>query len=1068
MPRLVSFALSRPRAALAFWAGLTLALGAVGLGVEDRIAPSSMRVEGSESARARTLVAGQFGAGSASVPVLLKGPAAPLAAQGRALVATLSRQQGVTVVSPWTRTARRAALRPDANTALIIASASGSSAAIEERAARVERLARARVGHGVRVHVTGMPALTRGGVEASTDAVHRAELIALPLLLLILLLVFRSPLAAAIPVVFGAGTVAAGYGLLALLTRWIAIDTFALALATMMGLALAVDYSLLMVSRYREERTRGGDEAAAASAAAHRTGHTLIVAGLAVVVAMVVGAALSPSQSILSAAVGVSAVAALAVLGASLAVPATLVVLGSRLASRGGGSAVARTASATGVRSRALRSPALAGAVAVGLAALALPALGLRTGGPSAADLPAASIARQDADAVRRAMGPGWGTAFELVAVARHDPITTPARLGALERMQRRIARDPDVAAVIGPGSIAPRAARLRQAGRLAIQRQRSAPGQARGLRRLDDGVQATASGVTSLRSALDTATGTASRIDSGSTGVANGVGSLNRGLRSAADGAQSLTKRITGARDGTKALAAGVAAARAGAKRLSAQVGRLDRGAAAVSPKARALADRLRAREGETRTAGGAARTQRQALSAALDEMQRTLPRTVANARAHVALGRARSALAATDPASALDTAAGELAGEASRANAIADAASRGDMAALAQAARSVSDGLGALQGRLRALGTGVNDLAGGTAALLSVLRRLGGGTEQLGAGVDRLRSGIGGLVDGVREGERRTSDLAAGIDAARSAASGLREQGAAASRGSKVSAQPGFFDSGYFILAALQGAGNGSASPAYGVNVDRGGQAARVLVVPRHGVDDPRTRALYDRLAERAHGFARFSETQAAVGGPAAMMIDHERATATSFPQLVLVLTLVTSALIGVLLRSLLVPLIGAVLNLLTVGATLGLLTLLFQGANAPLGGPGHLDGVAVTAIFGVIFALSIDYQVFIVARVREEFLRGHDARVAVERGLTRTAGVVTGAALSMFGVFLAFALADVAILRQFGVGLAIAVALDATVVRLVLLPAALRLAGHRAWWRPGRAATPALATG
>ena len=97
-------------------------------------------------------------------------------------------------------------------------------------------------------------------------------------------------------------------------------------------------------------------------------------------------------------------------------------------------------------------------------------------------------------------------------------------------------------------------------------------------------------------------------------------------------------------------------------------------------------------------------------------------------------------------------------------------------------------------------------------------------------------------------------------------------------------------------------------------------------------------------------------------------------------------------------------------------------------------------------MTAIFGVVFALSIDYQVFIVSRVREEWLRSGDAAQAVQVGLARTARVVTGAALSMLGVFLAFGLSDVASLRQFGVGLAIAIVIDATLVRLVLLPAAL----------------------
>jgi RND superfamily putative drug exporter len=119
--------------------------------------------------------------------------------------------------------------------------------------------------------------------------------------------------------------------------------------------------------------------------------------------------------------------------------------------------------------------------------------------------------------------------------------------------------------------------------------------------------------------------------------------------------------------------------------------------------------------------------------------------------------------------------------------------------------------------------------------------------------------------------------------------------------------------------------------------------------------------------------------------------------------------------------------------------------------------LGGPGEIDAVALTAIFGVVFALSIDYQVFIVSRVREEWLRCGDEERAVQVGLARTARVVTGAALSMLGVFLAFALADVSSLRQFGVGLALAVVIDATLVRLVLLPAALRLAGRWAWWTP-----------
>jgi RND superfamily putative drug exporter len=212
-----------------------------------------------------------------------------------------------------------------------------------------------------------------------------------------------------------------------------------------------------------------------------------------------------------------------------------------------------------------------------------------------------------------------------------------------------------------------------------------------------------------------------------------------------------------------------------------------------------------------------------------------------------------------------------------------------------------------------------------------------------------------------------------------------------------------------------------------------------------------------LYARLQSSAANLGRTLGAETAVGGPAAVLSDYDAASRGRLPLIVLMLTLVTALLLAVLLRSVVVAGIGVVLNLLAVGATLGLLRLLFQGDAPLLGGPGEIDAVAVTAIFGVVFALSIDYQVFIVSRVREEWLRTGDAAAAVQLGLARTARVVTGAALSMLGVFLAFGLADVASLRQFGVGLAIAVIIDATLVRLVLLPAALHLAGDWAWWSP-----------
>ena len=153
---------------------------------------------------------------------------------------------------------------------------------------------------------------------------------------------------------------------------------------------------------------------------------------------------------------------------------------------------------------------------------------------------------------------------------------------------------------------------------------------------------------------------------------------------------------------------------------------------------------------------------------------------------------------------------------------------------------------------------------------------------------------------------------------------------------------------------------------------------------------------------------------------------------------------------------LRSVLLPLLAVLLNLGTVFAALGVLTVMFQGA-APLGGPGEVDAIMVLAIFGIVFGLSIDYEVFLLARMREGYMLSGTTEGAVEYGLKHTAGVITGAALIMTGVFAAFAMSDVANMRQLGVGLTVAVLLDATVVRLILLPAIIRMAGAACWWLP-----------
>jgi len=148
---------------------------------------------------------------------------------------------------------------------------------------------------------------------------------------------------------------------------------------------------------------------------------------------------------------------------------------------------------------------------------------------------------------------------------------------------------------------------------------------------------------------------------------------------------------------------------------------------------------------------------------------------------------------------------------------------------------------------------------------------------------------------------------------------------------------------------------------------------------------------------------------------------------------------------------------PAIAVCLNMLTVAAAFGILTLLFVGHNPPLGGVGKLDVVTVTGIFVVTFALSIDYQVFLLTRMREEYVRTQSHSAAIDFGISKTARVVTGAAATMVAIFAAFALSSFSMIQQLGIGLGAAVLIDATIVRLGLLPAIMKLAGDRTWWLP-----------
>jgi uncharacterized membrane protein YdfJ with MMPL/SSD domain len=170
-----------------------------------------------------------------------------------------------------------------------------------------------------------------------------------------------------------------------------------------------------------------------------------------------------------------------------------------------------------------------------------------------------------------------------------------------------------------------------------------------------------------------------------------------------------------------------------------------------------------------------------------------------------------------------------------------------------------------------------------------------------------------------------------------------------------------------------------------------------------------------------------------------------------------------LLASALILFLLfGSIAIPIKAVLMTLLSLSASFGALVWIFQEGNLheilnfqPI---GYTVAGNPIIMFAVLIGLSMDYEVLLLSRIQEAYRRTGDNAAAVAEGLGRTAGVITGAALIMVTVFAAFALADVVTIKSVGVGMAIAVALDATIIRVLLVPATMRLLGRWNWWAPG----------
>ena len=237
--------------------------------------------------------------------------------------------------------------------------------------------------------------------------------------------------------------------------------------------------------------------------------------------------------------------------------------------------------------------------------------------------------------------------------------------------------------------------------------------------------------------------------------------------------------------------------------------------------------------------------------------------------------------------------------------------------------------------------------------------------------------------------------------------------------------------------------------------------GRSALIFVVPRSAPESEEVMTLVQELRAEPWQSARDAGLAIQVGGFSASILDFDAELFGSLKRVIPVVLAITFIALVFAFRSIVVPIKAIMMNLISVLAAYGFLVYVFQeGIGASLIGlvpPGGLNSFIVLMLFTILFGLSMDYEVFLLSRIREEYQRTGDNSTSVVSGLSQTGGLITSAALIMVVLFGSFGFTRLTATREFGLGLAFAVALDATLIRVVLVPILMGLLGRANWWFP-----------
>ena len=972
---------------LAVWIGLICFAAVFGPKLSSVVRQEVPLVEGADSLASADLVKAEFG-GAASQRLLLVFASDSLAVgdpeyrrQVDTVLALTRGSPDVVSVTSYYDDASASLLGRDGKSLVAILSVSVPKSEIVDKTLPDlrERLSDAR-GGPVRFFLTGDAVIASDLRSSAQGALRRSERLAIPLVLLTLIVIFGSLVAAGIPLVLGTLAVALTSAVVYFLSRLMVIDNLAPSMISMMGMGVGVDYSLFLVSRFREELANGRDRVEAMTRTLATSGKAIAFSGATVVVS-VFSLWIVKIDMMRTLSLAVTLVVISSVVAALTFLPCLLLLLGRNVDRLRLPLGKQRAAASRGFWHRwalkVMRRPwAYLFLVLIPLLALSAPALGLRTGFALLETAPPECESRQAAAVLESQFQSGLMSPIDLVVKVPTGTVVSEGNLRKLHDLAQTLKADPGVAEVLGITSLDPawtyedyETAFLDPPRQLAESTVRLGEG-AEGLQDASAALASIRDGLRSMKAELGQLVSAGSGTPG--AGAPSTLAGLAANLQAAAGGLGQVRTGLSGVAASTAQLSAAVAQARG-------MVASAKGGLEAMGPGAKA---------------DPAYPATYQSTLAALAILDGINPLT----------GQASGSLA-----SALDQLTAGLGQSAT---------------ALGEVEKGHSQAVAGLQ-------AASGSSAPGPASLKEAEEALG----RMSGALDQVIPGLGKLESQLRQVAGKSREIDLGTIMASSDLS--------------------------LKLALSQASPSQRRSLEDLVNVKSGSNTAIFRVIGRSGPDEVATQELIGRLRETVVPAARAEGLTVHIGGLPAYLVDFNAELTRALPRVMALVLSITFIVLLVLLRSVVLPLKAVLMNALSVAASYGLLTLVFQhGYGARLIGLeplGYLESPIILMLFAALFGLSMDYEVFLLSRVKEAYDRTGNNEEAVAEGLEQTAGIITGAAAIMIFVFGAFVFAGLVAMKEFGFGLAVAVALDATLIRIVLAPALMRLMGQWNWWCP-----------